>query len=137
VSKSSGALAYRTALKYYSHVSGAHGGEGRGEAHGLHDVLERVEADVTRGAADLGVERHAEALEGRGEHERPLAAEERELDGEEREDGAEDARQVDVHVLAVRVRHRALPAADVVLEEHEREVRAREVERPVVALRVH
>jgi hypothetical protein len=103
-------------------------------AHRLHDVLERVETDVARGGLDLGVHGHGETLKGRGEDEGPLAAQERHLDREQGEDGADDAGQVDVDVLAVRVGDGGLAGGDVVLEENDGEETAREVEGPVVAL---
>jgi len=69
----------------------------------LHEVLERIESDVAGGGAHLRVHCHGETLADCGEDEGPFAADEGEGDGEEGDDGAEDAREVDVDVLFVGV----------------------------------
>lgn len=66
--------------------------------------------------------------------ERPFSTDKRERYGIEGDEGAEDAGQVDVDVLAVSGRDGGTAGGDVVAEKDDGKVGAGEVEGPVVAL---
>ena len=59
------------------------------KTHGLHDVLEGVETNITGRALDLRIHRHGQALQGGRDDKRPFPAEQGQLDGEEGDDGSD------------------------------------------------
>jgi hypothetical protein len=102
--------------------------------HRLHDILEGVQTDISRRGPDLGVHGHGQTLHRRGEHQRPFTSDQRQLDGDQGESGTKDTGCVDDNVLDIRVLDGPSSAADVVVEQDNREERSCQVERPVISL---
>jgi hypothetical protein len=71
--------------------------------YGLHDIFQRVEANIACRGVDLSVQGHSETLAEGREDERPFTANKWKLDGDQGYHSADDTREVDVDVLSVRV----------------------------------
>ncbi len=100
----------------------------------LHEVLERVETNVTSCRLDLGIHGHGDTLTGCREHKRPLSTDEGELNGEQGDDCTKDTREVDIDVFTIGGGDGSLTGGDCVAEEDDGEELAGKIERPVVAL---
>lgn len=135
MSKSSGAEAYKTALKYFWESARDICTKNEGGTYCLHDIFESVQADVARSVLHLRVHGHCETLADGGEDKRPFAAYKRHLHRDEGEDRSDDAGGVDNDVLLVSILDGTAAVGDVVSQEDKREESACQIEGPVVALK--
>lgn len=104
--------------------------------HSLHDIFESVEADVACCRGNLGIHSHGEALKDRGQHEGPLAPDERHLHRHQRKEGTDDSWRVDDDILLIGILHGTATAVDVVTQQDKWQKTSCEVEGPVISLQV-
>lgn len=89
----------------------------RVKTHGLHDILESVEADISSCIADLSVHGHGDTLTESREDKRPFSAHKRQLHRRHGNHSTENARGIDVDVVQIGLSNRTR-CGDFVSEEN-------------------
>ena len=102
--------------------------------YGLHNVLEGVEADITRCIMDLGVHSHGQTLQKGRYNKRPFSADQGQLYRKEGKNGANDTRQIDINILAVGIGDAIGTGVHIVGEQDDGKKVSCQVERPIIAL---